>query len=183
MLTGGISAAGTGAATVCSTQLIVAVCWTVDAAGGVLSPRIDPDISRLTCAHICLNGPAQKVVSSIPTHANVKHAVADKRCWIHVLVTEAEGAVSCLNHLTLNSGGLIVSAAWTGGATAITAGVVAWYFPGCPKSIRCGDCCSIRGVEIIIRIVVEISTKSTHVPSVIWRYRDRHRAPSIIHDA
>ncbi|MEQ2202124.1 hypothetical protein XENOCAPTIV_024820, partial [Xenoophorus captivus] len=197
MVTGGINAAGTGVATVGSTQLIMAVGWAVNSfisqektnwfnfqtfeeclidyfnstvpfiltAGGVLSPRVDLDISRLTGTDVRFKSPAQKITASISRHTYIKDAVTEIRCWIHLLVAEAEGAISCLNHLTLGPGRLVIVALWTGRATAITGGIVPRNLPGCPEIICSVDHCSTWGVEVIILISIEVSTKSTHYSS------------------
>lgn len=127
-------------------------------AGGVLSPRVDWSISSLTGTDICLNGSAQKILAVISRHAYIKHTVIEIWCRVHLLMAQAEGAIGCLNHLTLSSSRLFIGTLWAGGATPITAGVVSCHFPSCPKLIWSGDYLSRWGEEVIIWISIEVST-------------------------
>lgn len=130
-------------------------------AGGILSPRVDSNISRLTGSNICFKSPAKEVMTSISCHTHVKHTVVEIWCTVHLIVAETEGAISCLDHLTLISSGLFIGTSRTWWAASITAGVVSWDLPGSPKFIWRCDCYSRWGVEVIIWISIEVSTKST----------------------
>lgn len=101
------------------------------------SPGVNLNISRLAGTDIGLNGHAQKLFTS---NAHVEHTVVKIWCWLHLLVTRAEGALSCPDDLTLGSSGLVVGALGAGGAAAITTAVVPWYLPSCPKLRHRRDC-------------------------------------------
>lgn len=129
-------------------------------AGGVLSPRVDSNISRMTGSNISFKSPAKEVMALTSCHTHVKHTVIEIWCRVHHLMAETEGAISCPDHFTLISSRLFIGASRTWCATAMTAGVVAWHLPGLTKLIWRCDCYSRWGVEVIIWIPIEVSTKS-----------------------
>lgn len=136
------------------------ILTTLLTAGGVLSPRVDSSISRLTGTDICLNGPAQEILTSTSRHAHIKHAVVEIWCRVHMIMAEAEGAIGCLNYLTLSSSRLFIGTPLARGTTPTTAGVVSCHLPSCPKLIWIGDYCSRRGEEVIIWFSIKVSTQS-----------------------
>lgn len=137
-------------------------------AGGVLSPGVDLNIGRLTGTDVCLNCPAQKILAPISRKTNIKDAVIEVWCWVHLLMAETERAISCSDHFTLSSGRLFISTLWAGGTTPITAGVVALYLPRCSKLIWRGDYCSCWGAEVVTSIPIKVSTKSTSLSSAMY---------------